>query len=206
MIHPDLGVFGDLSDATLRLLRAVQGSSALCDALDRLRDGWTREALVHGDIKWENWLVAGGATGGRQPRLKLVDWEFADLGDPCWDVGSVFADYLTLWLFSIPITGEQPPDRFLELARYPLERIQPALRAFWRVYVGRMGLDAAAADRALRRATAYGAARLVQSAFERTQVSFRLTGDLLYVVQLALNMLQRPQEAIVHLLGIALDG
>jgi len=137
-------------------------------------------------------------------RLKIVDWELARLGDPCWDVGSVFANYLSFWLFSIPITGEDPPDRFMDLARYPLERMQPAIRSFWQSYVRTMELDAATSDDWLLCAVKYGAARLVQTAYEQMQMSIHLTGNVVCLLQLSLNILQRPREAMVHLLGLPL--
>ncbi len=124
------------------------------------------------------------------------------MGDPCWDVGAVFGGYLSFWLLSIPITGETPPDRFLELAQYPLEKMQPAIRSFWRAYVRRMDLDAAASNQWLLRASKYGAARLVQTAFEQMQHSMQLIGNVMCFLQLGLNIMQRPQEAAVQLLGI----
>ena len=30
-----------------------------------------------------------------------------------------------------PPGGEEPPDRYLSLARYPLDRMRGAMRAFW---------------------------------------------------------------------------
>lgn len=128
------------------------------------------------------------------------------MGDPCWDAGSVFSEYLNFWLNSIPITGEDPPDRFVELARYPLGKMQPALRSFWWSYASAMELDGPTAYEWLVRSVRYGAARLVQTAFEYAQGSMHLTGNVVCALQLSLNMLQRPQEAAVHLLGIPLWG
>src|SRR5262249_40281125 len=150
-------------------------------------------------LKWENCLVCGPSQSGRKRELKIIDWEFAGLGDPCWDTGTVFSNYLSFWLSSIPMTGEEPPDRFLELARYPLERMQPAMRAYWQAYVRGMGLEAVSADAWLLRAVQYGAARLLQTGFEHMQGSTYLTGNLICLLQLSLNILQRPQEAITHL-------
>ena len=114
----------------------------------------------------------------------------------------MFGEYLSFWLLSIPITGVDPPDRFLELARYPLPDIQPAMGRFWQAYAAQMGLDGRAARDALLRSVCYAAARLVQTAFEQGQGAVQLTGNALCFLQVSLNMLQRPEEAAVHLLGI----
>jgi thiamine kinase-like enzyme len=155
-------------------------------------------------MRWDNCVVFGRLGSRRKTRLKIVDWELASVGDPCWDVGSVFNDYLSCWLLSIPITGEAPPDRFFELARYPLERMQPAIHAFWQAYIRQMKLDSATPAQWLVRTVKYVGARLVQTAFEQMRMSMQLTGNIVCFLQLSLNIMQRPQEAIVHLLGIPL--
>jgi Phosphotransferase enzyme family len=201
-IHrPDLPLYHSASQANLHLIATIQRFPQFGALLDALRGLWQPRALVHCDMKWENVLVAPASPGGRRT-IKLVDWEAAGWGDPCWDTGAVFGEYLGFWLLSIPITGVDPPDRFLELARYPLAQIQPAMRRFWQAYSRQVGLDGAAAREALLRSVCYAAARLVQTAFEQGQGAVQLTGNALCFLQVSLNMLQRPDEAAVHLLGI----
>jgi thiamine kinase-like enzyme len=193
-----------ISNANLKLVKIVQQFPEFGAHLDVLRGEWRAHTLIHGDLKWANCMVTSAGTG-RRKGLKLVDWEHSSVGDPCWDVGSVFNDYLSFWLLSIPITGEDPPDRFLQLARYPLDKMQSAIRAFWMAYVRRMGLDAATASDWLLRATRYSAARLVYTAYEQSQMAYQMTGNAVCYLQLSLNMLQRPMEAAITLLGIPVD-
>jgi aminoglycoside phosphotransferase (APT) family kinase protein len=161
--RPVIKFLQECSSANLQLIQIVQQFPVFCNLLDALREEWRIEALIHGDIRWDNCIVFGKSSSARKCRLKIVDWELASMGDPCWDVASVFNDYLSFWLLSIPVTGEMPPDRFLELARYPLEKMHPALQAFWGAYVQQMNFDAATADRCLLRTGRYVAARLVQT-------------------------------------------
>ena len=202
--HPHQRIFLDVSEAKLQLIRIVQQSTEFCQLLDELRSSWRADRLIHHDIRWDNWIIFAHTSSRRKVKLKLVDWELAALGDPCWDIGSVFSDYLSYWLSSIPITGEEPPDRFLELSRYPLERMQPALRSFWASYVQQMDLNASLADQWLLKAVRYGAVRLVQTALEQMQMSNQITGNVICNLQLSLNIMMRPHEAAVLLLGIPL--
>jgi aminoglycoside phosphotransferase (APT) family kinase protein len=135
--------------------------------------------------------------------IKVVDWELAGLGDPAWDVGALFGEYLGFWLLSIPITGERPPEQFLDMAQFPLSRIQPALGAFWRSYKGQRGFSEEEGAQFLWRAVAYAACRLLQTAFESSQGASKLTGNALCFLQLSFNVLQRPFEVAAQLLGIA---
>jgi hypothetical protein len=202
--HPNVSVFRDVSAANLQLIKLIQGADEFCRHLDDLRAGWANDAFIHGDVKADNVIAFAPNNSGRKTRLALVDWEMAGRGDACWDVGSVFGEYLATWLLSMPITGEAAPERFVELARYPLEAIQPAIRAFWHAYVRRMGFDATMSHHRLTRAVRYGAARLVQTCYESSQTTTYLMGTTQCMLQLSLNILQRPLEATIHLLGIPL--
>ena len=204
--HPIPGIFGQISSANVHIIKIIQQFPEFCNLLDGLFQEWRIETLIHFDLKWNNWLIVGDSAGRKMARLKIVDWELAGRGDPCWDLGSVFSDYLSLWLLSIPATGDIPPDKFPELARYPLNRMQPAMRSFWEAYVRRMNLDGSRSHEWLLRSVKYAAARLVQTAFERMQMAMQPTGNIICFLQLSLNILQRPEEAIVHLLGIPLQG
>ncbi|HYP41907.1 MAG TPA: aminoglycoside phosphotransferase family protein [Chloroflexia bacterium] len=199
--RPRLDRYTALSGANLHLLRIIQQFPEFGQLLDQRRRDWREECFLHGDAKRGNILAVPSGKNGRAG-LKIVDWELAGMGDPCWDAGSVFSDYLSFWLMSVPITGKDPPGRFLDLARYPLAKMQPAIRAFWDSYTRTMGLDPQTAEEWLNRAARYCAARLVQTAFDESQIASEPTANAVCLLQLSLNILQRPRQAAVQLLGI----
>jgi hypothetical protein len=215
--HVTVDLYRQLSNANLQLVSTLQRIPGAGARLDHLRSEWKQSCLIHYDLKLENIVVAGSnadhTSTHRVTRLKLVDWELAGIGDPLWDVGSIMGEYLAAWLLSIPVTGSHPPDRFLELARYPLSAIQPATRSLWRAYIRRRTTDNSSqahrrhdADNPQSswpvRVASYAAARLIQTAFERSQTASVLTGEALCLLQVGINILERPQEAAIHLLGI----
>jgi thiamine kinase-like enzyme len=201
---PDHTILMDLSGTGLQVLRMIQQSEPFCQELDALRQGWSAEALIHQDFKWENCILAPQPSAARSFRLTIVDWEVANLGDPCWDIGALFGTYLSFWLRSIPFAGDAPLDQLIGLAHYPLARMQPAIGSAWRAYARGMKLDPAVEAQWLVRAARYTAARLIQTAFEHAQTAAFLAGDVAGLVQLSFNILRRPREALVHLLGIPL--
>jgi aminoglycoside phosphotransferase (APT) family kinase protein len=202
--QPSLIIFREASSAALELIRILQSAPEFGDRLDALRNQWEPSCLIHHDVKWDNLLACPAANGqpGKRLRLRIIDWESAQPGDPRWDLGSVFSHYLSLWLFSIPITGEDPPERFPELARLPLGRMQPAMADCWSAYQRRMGLDGSRDTPWLLAAVSYAGARLVQTAFEAAQVATHLDSRMLLHLQLASNILDRPRETAIHLLGL----
>jgi thiamine kinase-like enzyme len=200
---PDQRLYLHASLSSLQLLEILQQSEELCASFERLSRLWQNTSFIHGDVKWANCLVLPGAGKG-SAELKLVDWELARLGDPCWDVGGVLSEYLAAWLSSIPISGEHPPDRFLEFARLPLERMQPAACAFWQAYCRERGLPTADVAAWLERAMSFAGVRLVQTAFEQLQLEARMDARAVFLVQLCANIVSRPLEAAVQLLGLPL--
>lgn len=190
--HPSLAAWRQLSGASRQIVRIVRQSPAFNDALEGLTAGWQVCAPMHGDVRWSNCLV-----GGRPQRLALIDWEAAGLGDPAWDMGCVFAECLRTWLHSVPLAGDEPVDRFLHLARIPLDRLQPFMAACWSAW-----LERTHAPQALEQVARYAGARLVQATAEMAQGHVRLSGVDIVQLQLALNMLQQPGSAAERLFGL----
>jgi len=203
---PGLALWREASNAGLQLVQILQASAEMRHVLACMRENWVADAFVHHDIKWDNCLVQRSRGTRLHARLALVDWEFADLGDACWDAGSVLGNYLSYWLASVPVTGTEPPDRYLELARHPLVSMQPAMQSFWAAYEEARSWDVDTARSALIRSVRYAGARLLQSAYERTVRMTHLDGNSVCLVQLALNVMTRPHVAAHSLLGIDPTG
>lgn len=203
-IHrPGLFLFQESSASSLEMMRIIQSAGPMPALLDELKAGWRANAFIHNDIKWDNCLLMRRRTPDAETRLKVIDWELANLGDSCWDIGAVFAAFLSLWILSMPVSGQGAPDEFLHLARHPLERIHPPIKAFWRAYVAGLCLDRAESAGHLLRAVRYAAARLLQTAFEQTQHSAALSGNIICLLQLSSNILERPRGAVAQLLGLS---
>lgn len=189
-----------LSGANAELLQVVRQYPEFGRALEALRSQWRAERLVHGDIKWDNCVLYAGADG--TSALKVVDWEMADIGDPLWDVGAIFQAYLAFWVMSMQIGRDTPAEQLVERAQFPLEQMQPAIRTFWSAYRATRELDTRESGELLRRAVQYGAARLIQTTYESMYSLPQITPTALYMLQVSMNVLTRPADAVRDLLGM----
>jgi hypothetical protein len=133
----------------------------------------------------------------------LIDWESAGRGDPSLDLGAFFGEYLHAWLGSIPIVDPKDPGRLLAHAGRPLARMRPAVGAFWLSYTRHAAAGAPELGRLLRRAASCAAVRVLTSAYEDSLSRHELGGRAHFALQLSLNILRRPDEAIAHLLGLS---
>jgi aminoglycoside phosphotransferase (APT) family kinase protein len=189
--------FHAVSYANQQFLRLTQDAE-LAACLSAARQDWRPTALTHHDLRWDNILCAERSDGGA---VLFIDFEFAGAGDPCWDVGTFCSDCLSCWLHSLPLTGNAR-DIDASRARYPLEQLQLAMQALWAAWLSAMEHDADAARACRLRATRHAAVRLLQTTFERAQTLDRLPHALALHVQVSLNMLQDPDAAATHLLGL----
>jgi thiamine kinase-like enzyme len=84
---PTLAVMRDVSAAEYELIRILQGTPDFGRHFDDLASRWRPSAFIHADAKWDNWMVVKDSRGRRT--VRLIDWEFAGVGDPLWDIGGV---------------------------------------------------------------------------------------------------------------------
>jgi len=153
-------------------------------------------------MKWDNCIIYAKPEENDELNLKIVDWELADLGDACWDVGAIFQAYLSFWILSMQMLGDPSPAQLVDMAQYPLEKMQPAIQTFWKTYVHTMQMDDTVSREWLERSVKYGAARMIQTAYECLSFSPQITANALCLLQVSLNILKSPQEAISDLLGM----
>jgi tRNA A-37 threonylcarbamoyl transferase component Bud32 len=188
------GSVQNLSAANGQFMDILQRYPDFGQSLDRIRANWRRDVLIHGDMKFDNLVVHNG-----EGTMHVVDWELADVGDSAWDVASILQAYLTWWIGTIN-PAEQDKER--DAAMYPLESIQPAIRAFWDAYAGARRLSGRAADEELVRAVSYAGARMLQTVYESMAWAQALTPNAIWQVQACVNILKEPRAATADLMAI----
>jgi hypothetical protein len=181
-----------------RVVELVKGNPALAAALGRLGGHWRNETLLHGDAKLDNVLVRMGS----RPRVWLVDWAFAGIGDPAWDVGTIVHSSLMLWLHGIPFQREQSFVHALDEATLPLAATRDFIRAFLLAYRKASRLRKSAARSFARRAFSYAGAALVQSAVAAARLQDDLSPRQLAVIQMASHILDDPDDTLREFLSV----
>jgi Ser/Thr protein kinase RdoA (MazF antagonist) len=197
LAEPPRDLLLDLSAGALDLVGRVQASHALCARLDELQDARTDDVLVHGDLRWDNCLAVPRQGSRRRTRIVLVDWELSGLGAAGFDVATFLAEYLRVWVGSIPIVEPAAPGRLMPWARHPLRDMRPAIDAFWAAYCLGNPLHPS-----LRRLIDLTAVCLLQTAVEQAQGLSAVSAHVMTLVQLADNLLRDPVGAAALLLGL----
>ena len=135
-IRPE--VFGVLRTDALEFFRLYQRYQSLADAIAQLNETWQGSCLIHNDLRLSNILLSLDWETTSQPKnaiIRLIDWEKFTWGDPAFDLGTIIAGYLKLWLKSLVISPGVDLSTALGLATTPLETLQPSICALTKAYV-----------------------------------------------------------------------
>jgi hypothetical protein len=194
--------FQSLSAANSQLLQIVKKYDQFASTLDALRVHWNFSSLTHGDLKWDNCLIRTDTHPDGKLVIKVVDWELADLGDPLWDVSAILQSYLSCWILSMPVTPGASVEQIMAGAPWPLETMQRPMRAFWNTYREVAALPGDQRRKLLIRSIRYGAARMIQTAYESLSFAVQMNSNALYLLQVSMNILLDPEDAAGELFGI----
>lgn len=192
---------GQVSRGNAQLIGILQQYPEFESALSAIKAGWNYASLIHGDIKWENMMLCHGA-GDAPPRLKIIDWEIADIGDECWDAGAVIQAYLTFWVFSLPLSGGAAVADAVASAPIDAESMKPALAAYWNAYAESRGFDYVTSRLKLVRSMSCAAARMIQTAYESIQSTPQISSYALTKLQMSVNILRNPEAAVADFVGL----
>ena len=178
-----------------QLVAELQQMPDFLALLAALRREWHQDTLMHGDMKWDNCLVRGGAG---TLEMMIIDWELVDIGDAAWDVASIFKEYVVTALFALIAASQNPaapPDPDW------LASVRPAARQFWKSYAAALSLSPEQSRPLLDRAIRFTAPRLVISVLEYLSILPNDTTTMKAMLQVAVQLLTAQQLMTANLLG-----
>lgn len=186
------------SEAERQMVQLITQNGDYMQKLEKVRENWQATSLIHGDIKPANFLLNADALQTSNYDLRLIDWETADIGDPCWDLAAVFQSYLFYWVMHEPQAGQSAQGQY----GFALDTMQPSMHQFWKTYVGLMEWTDDEARTNLLKTVGYCALKLIHTCYESIQQAPSMNTHTARMLQLSLNMLRLPEEAIRSVLRI----
>lgn len=191
----------NIDDIHSDFFSVVEKYPQFISGIEKLRKSWQTNSLIHGDMKWDNCVVlkeSQNHTGNQN--IKIIDWELADLGDSSWDVGAIFQTYLSLWAMSVPSGKNLNTEQAISFSRYKINDMQPAIAEFWNSYSSTMQLIDKDAE--LIKCAECAAIRMIQTVYEQVHFTKQMTKNGVNLMQLSMNVLQNPKEAVNELLDL----
>lgn len=142
------------------VVKEIHKHPELVRKIDQLATKWEKSSLIHGDIKWMNFIVMPDTKD-----LKLIDWEIADLGDPLWDVAGAFQSYVSSWIMSF--NGQNQNHIKVEGTDFiTIESATKSIKVLWETYADLKQFNASEKKEYLIKTLSYMGVRMIQTAFE----------------------------------------
>ena len=192
------------SPSVREFITTIQNDSELSDAIDRVRCEWMRVCLTHGDFRFSNILRPAGDCDSNLSDLLVIDWERCMWGDPAWDVGTLLAEYVRCWAFSIRIEKESNLDAWFGNAEVRFSEISGAVSAFWETYRAQAGDIIGSSGNFQARAVRYAGMHLLDRCAAALELDGYVSAIVLCVLQISKTFLTKPANAAT-LLGIKED-
>jgi tRNA A-37 threonylcarbamoyl transferase component Bud32 len=187
----------DVEDQVLKLVKQEDG---ICDLVQTLTDEWVVTSLIHGDTKPNNFLINRDFSVSEKNRLRLIDWELADFGDPLWDAAGVINGYLLLWFLSDSPQHDVHDTTPTQSQEFDLYQIQASITSFWNTYTQLMAFGEAAQRQALSKVAKFCAVQLLHRCYAiawQNPQYFPLEAQR--IIKLSGRMLSEPENAIEDL-------
>jgi hypothetical protein len=199
-------VLSVLAPDGLMFLRLLQRYDTLQQAIAQARQRWQPCCLIHRDARLNNWLVH--PQWQTQPHalapLRLIDWEKFTWGDPAFDVATVLAGYLKLWLSSLAIHPSLDIATTLQLARIPLETIQPSLVTLLQTYLRQFPQILDSHPDFCQRVLPLIGIVLIETLQVKVEHHAPFDNGGICILQVAKTLLCQPEAAIAALFGTTL--
>ncbi|MCU0552386.1 MAG: aminoglycoside phosphotransferase family protein [Leptolyngbya sp. Prado105] len=188
-----VSVFQNVRRESLEFYRMYQRFESLATAIAQLKQTWNPCCLVHQDLRLENVLV--------QPEsgeIRIIDWEKFGWGDPAFDLGTVIAHYLRIWLRSLVIHKGLDLTSMLRLAVVPISQLQPSLVAMQQAYLAEFP---DVGDGFLARSLQFAGAILIEMIQIKLEHFEAFDNGDIVKLQVAKTLLCQPEQAISTIFG-----
>ena len=179
---------------------AVEATDLFDDSI-QAQTAWTAgDGVVHGDVRWDNFLVTSGSAPGDNMNLRLIDWELTRRGDEYWDVVAYLAEYLRYWAMSASMLSSDPEAE--AASAFTFAECHASADAFVGAYARARRLGREGHQELLDRIGVYLPYALAVVAFETTQQQSELPLAARLLVDKAAYCRTQPGNALRDWFGL----
>ncbi|PSB02210.1 phosphotransferase family protein [Merismopedia glauca] len=199
-------VFGIYPADGLKFLALYQRYDSLGKAIASLTSSYQPCCLTHNDLKFNNLLLNNDWAKNISDSpsiLRLIDWERSSWGDPAFDIGSLVASYVQIWLGSLVVSKDITLEESLRMAVTPLELLQPSLAAMITTYLAKFPEILQQQPAFISRVVQFAGLVLIQQIQAMLQYQKVFNNIGICMLQVAKSFLCRPQASIPTIFGLS---
>ncbi|MEH2295994.1 aminoglycoside phosphotransferase family protein [Nostoc sp.] len=200
-IEPE--IFGTVPTDALKFYVLYQQYESLESAIADLASNWNPCCLTHNDLKLNNILLHSRWEKLDNCLIRLIDWEACSWGDPAFDLGTLLASYLGIWLKSLVVDPTIELEESLHLALTPLEILQPSIIALIRAYINAFPMILEYSNDFISRVIQFAGLALIHEIQEMITCHKYFSNADICMLQVAKRLLTMPEQAVLTIFGIS---
>lgn len=196
-------VFSRVRSESLEFFRLFQRFESLSAAIAELKLSWNPTCLVHRDLRLSNVLLHGDWETMTSPAIRIIDWEKFGWGDPAFDVGSLIAHYLKIWLNRLVVHKGLEISISLKLAEVSIEQLQPSLFRLVQAYLAGFPEILEARSDFLHRVIQFAGVVLIEGIVIKLDYHDAFNNRDICTLQVAKTLLCQSETAMRSILGVS---
>lgn len=196
-------IFAQVPTQALQFYQLYQRYESLESAIADLAYEWNPCCLTHNDLKLNNILVHSRWQQLDNCLIRLIDWEACGWGDPAFDLGTLLASYLEIWLSSLVVDPTLQLEESLHLAVTPLEVIQPSILALIRGYLNAFPVILEYRNDFILRVVQFVGLGLIHQIQDKIKNRQDFDNTDICMMSVAKNLLTMPEQGILTVFGIS---
>lgn len=200
LLKPHTSLLAWTSSGGIKFIERLQAQKNVREIFKNAGSKWTANAIIHGDIKLDNFIILSNNHTIIENTIKLVDWEMVQIGDMAWDIAGVLNDFVFWWVITMPDNTE--PEEMIKQAKFPLSNIRPGVNAFVDGYMNASGFSERETQDLVERAVFFAGLRILQTSFEISSRFDAMPPIAILLFNMGMSVLQHPQKAAEQLYGI----
>jgi thiamine kinase-like enzyme len=194
-------IFGNIPTEALKFHAIYQQYESLESAIADLAYEWKPCCLTHNDLHLNNILLHSHWQQLDECLIRLIDWEACAWGDPAFDLGTLLASYIKIWLSSLVIDPSLKLEESLHLAIIPLEVIQPSILAVIRAYLHSFPTILDYRQDFILRVIQFTGLALTHHIQNTIEYHKYFDNSHLYMLEVAKSLLIMPEQAVLTIFG-----
>jgi hypothetical protein len=200
-INPE--TFGIIPTEALQFHLLYQRYETLESAIADLAYQWQPCCLNHNDLQLSNILLHSRWKELDNCLIRLIDWEACAWGDPAFDLGTLLASYLRIWLSSLIVDPILELEESLNLAMIPLEVLQPSILALILAYLNAFPMILEYHQDFIVQVIKFAGLALTQQIQNRIICNKSFDNRNLCMLEVAKSLLTIPDQSVLTIFGIS---
>jgi hypothetical protein len=194
-------IFGKIPTEALKFHTIYQQYESLESAIADLAYEWKPVCLTHNDLQLSNILLHSRWQQLDNCLVRFIDWEACAWGDPAFDLGTLLASYVQVWLSSLVVDPSLKLEESLHLAIIPLEVIQPSILTVIRAYLHAFPMILDYRQDFILRVIQFTGLALTHHIQNTIEYHKYFDNTHLCMLEVAKSLLTMPEQAVLTIFG-----